>query len=84
MYKNLIKNYVQKLSFEDVKNYIQKNYDGVSDKEMKAIYTCIKNHWEEIYDGKEEALEDLKKQVSEKNWLEITKLLNTAKNFIQK
>lgn len=81
MYKNLISNYIKNMSLEDVKDYVSKNYEEVSEEEIKVIFKYIKNRWEEIYDEKPNVLEDLKKEVSTSTYEKIIKLLNSAMNL---
>ena len=81
MYKSLIENYMKRMNYQDVQNYVKKNYPEVSEEEIKVIYKYLKNRWEEIYDEKQEVLDDLKKEVSEETYKEIIKLLKTALNF---
>lgn len=81
MYRRLVANYIQKMNYADIKNYVLKNYPKVTEKEIQVIYRYIKNSWEEIYDEEEKVLEDLKKEVSASTYLEIMKLLKTAFEF---
>ena len=45
MYEMIIKNYVDKLSYDDVINYTKKNNIILKDGEGKIIYDFIKKLW---------------------------------------
>lgn len=45
---DLLKNYINKVTKEDIKNYITKECVCASDKEIDIIYNAIKNDYEEI------------------------------------
>ena len=50
MKKQLLKNYVNKLTREDVVNYLSKECIPASDYEIDLIYNAIKNDYNEILD----------------------------------
>lgn len=82
MYKQLLRNYVEKLKKEDVIKYIENNNYRVSDKEIDTIYFYIKNYWEDFFDNKEDVWKKLKNDVSDNTYIDIMKLFNKYKNFI--
>ncbi|MGM9877384.1 MAG: hypothetical protein ACI33S_01925 [Bacilli bacterium] len=45
---DLLKNYINKVTKEDIKNYITKECLCASDEEIDIIYNAIKNDYEEI------------------------------------
>ncbi len=82
MYKQLLKNYIDKLSKEDIIKYIENNNYSVSNKEIDTIYYYIKNYWEDFYNDKEEAWKKLKNDVSGNTYLEIMTLFQKYKKYI--
>ena len=84
MYKSLVGNYVKKMSIDKLREYVNKNYKGVSDNEIKVIYKYIKNYWQEIYDEDSSVLNNLKNEVSDSTYRKIIELLDNAYNFKNK
>lgn len=82
MYKQLLKNYIEKLKKEDIIKYIENNNYTVSDKEIDTIYFYIKNYWEDFFDGKDAVFNKLKNDVGEHTYIEIMKLYQKYKKFI--
>lgn len=82
MYKQLLKSYINKLRKEDVIKYIENNNYLVSDKEIDTIYFYIKNYWEDFFDNKEDVWRKLKNDVSDNTYIEIMKLYQKYRNFI--
>ncbi len=82
MYKQLLKNYIDKLSKEDIIKYIENNNYSVSNKEIDTIYYYIKNYWEDFYNDKEEVWKKLKNDVSSNTYLEIMTLFQKYKKYI--
>lgn len=82
MYKDLIKNYIEKLKKEDVIKFIENNNYVVSDKEIDTIYFYIKNYWADFLEDNTEIWNKLKKDVSEPVFIEIKKLFNKYKKYI--
>lgn len=48
MKKELLKNYISKLTKEDIINYLSKECVAASNEEIDMIYNAIKNDYEEI------------------------------------
>jgi len=82
MYKQILKNYIERLKKEDIIKFIEKNNYKVSDKEINNIYFYIKNYWEDFFENKKEIWEKLEKDVSYNTYLEILKLYQKYKKFI--
>jgi len=82
MYKQILKNYIERLKKEDIIKYIENNNYRVSDKEINTIYFYIKNYWEDFFENKKEIWEKLEKDVSYNTYLEILKLYQKYKKFI--
>ena len=82
MYKDLIKNYINKLKKEDIIKYIEKNNYQLDNKEIDTIYFYIKNYYQDFLDNNQEIWDKLKKDVSEKTYLEIIKLYSKYKKYI--
>lgn len=51
MYELLIKEYVNKLTEEDIKKYAKKYNVDINDDECKILYLYAKNYWKDFYKG---------------------------------
>lgn len=83
MYKNLIENYVNKMTKEDLINYAQKQNLNVSQNEINIIYYYIKNYWEIFYEKDPSNLFlALKEKLQKQNYEYLKKLYLQYKNRI--
>lgn len=82
MYKQLIKNYVNKLKKEDIIKYIENNNYKVSNEDIEAIYFYIKNYWEDFIDNRNDVWSRLENVVSPKTYKEILLLYNKYKKYL--
>ena len=48
MYENIIKNYVSKLTLEDIKRYASIKNINANKEEMQIVYEFIKNHYDKL------------------------------------
>ena len=48
MYENIIRNYVSKLTLDDVKKYASIKNINANEKEMQIVYDFIKNHYDKL------------------------------------
>ena len=48
MYENIIKNYVSKLTLEDIKRYAPIKNINANEEEMQIVYEFIKNHYDKL------------------------------------
>ena len=51
MYEFLIKEYVDKLTEDDIKKYAKGYNVDINDDEVKILYLYAKNYWREFYKG---------------------------------
>lgn len=82
MYKQLLKCYIEKLKKEEIIKYIENNNYQVSDKDIDTIYFYIKNYWQDFFNNNEEIWNKLKNDININTYIEITRLYNKYKNFI--
>ena len=82
MYKSIIKSYVEKLKKEDIIKYIENNNYKVSNKEIDIIYFYIKNYWEDFFVNNQDIWRKLRNDISENTYIEIKKLRDKYKKFI--
>ena len=82
MYKSIIKSYVEKLKKEDIIKYIENNNYQVSNKEIDIIYFYIKNYWEDFFNKNQDIWRKLRNDISENTYIEIMKLRDKYKKFI--
>ncbi|MBE6147533.1 MAG: hypothetical protein E7168_04290 [Firmicutes bacterium] len=82
MYKTLIKQYIRNIDQDTVKKYLQENNYCVPEKEFEILYFFIKNRWEEIYDGKESTIQELKHLINPNLFDKLYKLyLETKQKY---
>ena len=74
--------YINKLTKDDIKNYIIKNNYDVKDNEIDIIYFYIKNYHEEFFNDPNLILNKIKNDLSASTYQEIIKLYNQYKNSI--
>lgn len=82
MYENIIKNYVDKLTKEDIINYSKKEDIFLNDNEINVIYDEIKNKWKQIYNGNTRVITDLENKINNKAYNKLIDLYNTYKKFL--
>lgn len=84
MYDILIKEYLKKLSLNDINNFANQNGTPLNPGEDKVIYNFIMNNWKEVYKGDaNKALGKLKGQVSPNTYNNIINLYNQYKGMIK-
>lgn len=82
MYENIIKNYVDKLTKEDIINYSKKEDIFLNDNEINVIYDKIKNKWKQLYNGNTRVITDLENKINNKAYNKLIDLYNTYKKFL--
>ena len=80
--RNVIEKYIDRLTIDDVSNFIKRNNYQVTEDETIIIFKYIKNCWQDIFNGNTNVFDDLKKEVSPNTFLEIMKLYNKYKKWI--
>ena len=84
MYQNLIKNYVSKLTHNDIYNFALKQNIKLEDDELNIIYDYIKNDWRIIVFGNPENLfNDFKTKVNINTYNKAMELFQKYKNKIR-
>lgn len=82
MYENIIKNYVDRLTKEDIINYSKKEDIFLNDNEINVIYYEIKNKWKQLYNGNTRVITDLENKINNKAYNKLIDLYNTYKKFL--
>ena len=82
MYENIIKNYVDKLTKEDIITYSKKEDIFLNDNEINVIYDEIKNKWKQLYNGNTRVITDLENKINNKAYNKLIDLYNTYKKFL--
>ena len=49
--KNLIELYINNMTSNDIKNFLENNHYSVNEKDINTILFYIKNYWEKVVDG---------------------------------
>ena len=77
---NLITNYINKITKEDINNYLIKNDIYLNNNELNIIYDSLKNKWYDfLYGNTLPILEYLKTNISESNYNKLYNLYIKAK-----
>ena len=83
MNRFIIKKYINKLTKQDIINYIYKQNIELSPNEIDIIYYYIKNKYNEFLNGNDQnILIELKQKVSPKTYHILKDYYNTYKNKI--
>ena len=77
----LIKNYVEKMTIEDVNNYALNNDINLSKEELSFTYKFIKKNYEILYANPNIDLSKFKSHYSDENYLKINKLIEKVRNL---
>lgn len=81
---NLIKQYIDKLTINNINDFAKKNNCFLNKKELNLLYTIIKNNYQEILKGNDkEILETLKTNISKENYTKIISIYKTYKTKYQ-
>ena len=80
MYENLIRNYVSKMTIDDIKKYASIKNINATNKEMQIVYEFIKKNYSKIYNNDMDFIEkNLKPKISNSLYNRLLILLNEAK-----
>ncbi len=75
----LIKNYVSKMTKEDVLKFTQKNDIYLNEYELDFVYRFIKKNYEAVYANPNIDLSKYKEHFTEENYTKIIKLVSLYK-----
>ncbi len=75
----LIKNYVSKMTIEDLDTFAKKNDLRLSEGELDFLYRFVKKNYEALYVNPNIDLSKYKKHFSEENYTKIINLVNEYK-----
>ncbi|MDD6878925.1 MAG: DUF2624 family protein [bacterium] len=67
MYEIIIKDYINKLTEDDIIKFGKKKNINISKKDSKILYVYAKNYWREFYKGNPKELINELKEVLEKD-----------------
>ncbi len=83
MYEFLIKEYVNKLTEEDIKKYAKGYNIDINDDEAKILYLYAKNYWREFYIGEpKDLLNELKEKLRPNTYEKLYEFYKNAKSKI--
>ena len=84
MYDVLIKEYLKRLSLNDIDKFTLKNGVTLKPGENKIIYDFIMQNWQEVYKGdSKKAFLKLKEKTSKETYDAIIKMFNMFKDKIK-
>lgn len=85
MYELIIREYVNKLTEEDIKRYAKGYNIDINDDECKVLYLYAKNYWRDFYKGEpKELIEELKEKLNPDTFNILYKFYKDAKSKINK
>ena len=73
---DIIKMYIERLTKEDIVNYIVKNELDVDNSDIDIIYYYIKNHYKDFINKKESMLEKIKKDLKPNTYSTVLNLIS--------
>ena len=83
MYELFIKNYIKKMTINDVYNFANKENYVLLDYEAKVILYYIKNYWQIILkENPTNVFNNLKKEIRPETFNKIIQLYNQYKHYI--
>ena len=80
MYKELIKNWLPKLTPKMIKDYGEKINISLTDSETSILYQFIMKNYSEILEGNETSFNELKNKISPNLYQQLLKLYKEQKN----
>ena len=79
--KNIIKNYIENITINDINNYLSNHDILVNDNELSFIYKYIKNNWETIFNNINDFnIDDLQNNFRYEIFIKLKELINSYKN----
>lgn len=80
MYYNLIKNYINKLSKEDIIKFSKKYDVELTNDELEIIFSNLKLRWIEVYNGNGDiVIESIKDNLRNEVYLKLVDIYEDAK-----
>ena len=80
--KNVIKKYINNLTINDVKNFIEKSHYDICDDDANVIFYYIKHYPDEILNDKKEIFDKFKNEVSESTYKTVMSLCDKYKKML--
>lgn len=75
MIKKYVSNYIKKLSYEDIVNYINKQDIFLTEAEYQFLFHYTKKNWELLFSNREQIFKDLKSSLHPKTYSKIEPIL---------
>ncbi len=80
--KKLIALYVQNMTINDAKRFLEKNQIKASDHDLEIILDYSKKYWEQIYEGDTSIFEKIKKDIAPDTYQTMINLYEQYKGYI--
>ncbi len=80
--KGLIEMYINNMTINDMKHFLEKNNNKVCDKDLEIVLSYAKKYWERIYNGDTSIFEDIKKEISPESYETMINLYDKYKNYL--
>ena len=84
MYEIIIRDYVNKLTEEDILNFCKNKEIPLNDEEVKILYLYAKNYWKEFYKGNpKDLILELKEKINKNAFNKLYNLYEDLKKKIK-
>lgn len=85
MYEIIIKDYVNKLTEEDIINYGKRKNINISNDDAKILYVYAKNYWREFYKGNpNDLIDEIKEKIDPETFNKLYKIYINLKSKYDK
>lgn len=85
MYEIIIKDYVNKLTEEDIINYGKRKNINISNDDSKILYVYAKNYWREFYKGNpNDLIDEIKEKIDPETFNKLYKIYINLKSKYDK
>lgn len=79
MNNNILKMYINKLSKEDIRNFLKKENISVNNAELEYLFNILKNDYEKILNNDKNIINDIKNNINDDAFNKLLNLLNKYK-----
>jgi len=82
--KNIVINYINIITKEDINNYLIKQNIILSENELNYAYKIVKNNYNEIFEGNIDLFNDIKNNINNDAYNKLIDLYNKYSFYLKK
>ena len=82
--KNIVINYINIITKEDINNYLIKQNIILSENELNYTYKIVKNNYNEIFEGNIDLFNDIKNNINNDAYNKLIDLYNKYSFYLKK